>query len=234
MNTNNANKINAREEIGKKLYGSSYKKPEVKKQVVNKQCTTPIPNPAAQPVKPVQPIIPVKKPESKRTEPNDSLEECGSDYFNWYSVYCYIYYNCVEKSVSPSKYIEDMLIGMKEINKLIKNIICGLKRLNSTLEKSSKISAMYDKSFVLNTIDREHPHLILSPESLDHLLNTVTDKELLDNIVKYGKYLYSILTVVRYSSVDNIIAEHHLTLWKYKPQKVESLISDLERLGFKY
>lgn len=224
MNTNNANKINAREEIGKKLYGSSYKKPEVKKQ-----CTTPIPNIAAQPV---IPIIPVKKLESKRTEPNDSLEECGSDYFNWYSVYCYLYYNCVEKSVSPSKYIEDMLMGMREINRLIKNIICGLKRLNSTLDKSSKISAMYDKSFVLNTIDREHPHLILSPESLDHLCKTVTDKELLDNIVKYGKYLYSILTVVRYSSVDNIIAEHHLTLWKYKAPKVESLISDLERLGF--
>lgn len=220
MNTNNANKINAREEIGKKLYGSSYKK----------QCTTPIPNIAAQPVSQVQPI----NPESKRTEPNDILEECGSDYFNWYSVYCYLYYNCIDKTVPPSKYIEDMLMGMREINKLIKNIICGLKRLNSTLDKSSKISAMYDKSFVLNTIDREHPHLILSPESLDHLRKTVTDQELLDNIVNYGKYLHSILTVVRYSSVDNIIAERHLTLWKYKPKKVESLISDLERLGFKY
>ena len=230
MNTYNANKINAREELGRKLFGSSYKKPEVKKQTVKKQCVTPIPNIAAQPV---IPNVTVKKPESKRTEP-DSLEECGSDYFNWYSVYCYLYYNCVEKSVSPSKYIEDMLIGMREINKLIKNIICGLKRLNSTLEKSSKISAMYDESFILNTIDREHPHLILSPESLDHLRKTVTDQELLDNIVNYGKYLHSILTVVRYSSVDNIIAEHHITLWKYKPQKVESLISDLERLGFKY
>lgn len=230
MNTNKINKttkINVREEFGKKIHGQGFKL--AVKQV--KECTTPIPNLSKSIPKLVKQI---PKPESKKTEPNDSFEECGSDYFNWYSAYSYLYYNHVDKSVSPSKYIKDMFKCMSVINQLIKKIICGLGKLNSTLEKGSKISAKYDASFVLNTIDREHTHFILLPESLNYLRKTVTDQELLDNIVNYGIYLHSILTAVRYSTVDSIITEHHLAFWKYEPEKVKSLISDLEKYGFVY
>ena len=170
-----------------------------------------------------------KKVEKKEEDTQD--EEC-SDYYVWYREYCRFCSNSLYPGSSPDEYLQRMRESMIKMNSLIKAIICGLDEMNKVRKENCKISAFYNYSFKLNSIDPNHPHFILTPKTL-LIISKIVNTELCDKVMSYGQLLYEIL-VAGYvpKEVKNFITKQKLWFWYYKPQKVESLISDLREMGF--
>lgn len=170
-----------------------------------------------------------KKVEKKEEDTQD--EEC-SDYYVWYREYCRFCSNSLYPGSSPDEYLQRMRESMIKMNSLIKAIICGLDGMNKERKEHCKISAFYDYSFKLNSIDPNHPHFILIPKTL-LIISKIVNTELCGKVMSYGRLLYKILVAGYVSKeVKNFITEQKLWFWYYKSQKVESLISDLREMGF--
>ena len=169
--------------------------------------------------------------EVQKKEEDTQDEEC-SDYYVWYREYCRFCSNLLYLDWSPEEYLQRMRDSMMEMNNLIKDIICDLSKMNKVRKEHCKISAFYDYSFKLNSINSDHPHFILTPETLS-VIRKIANTELCDKVKRYGRLLYEIL-VAGYvpKDVRNFITKQKLWFWYYKSPKVELLISNLKEMGF--